>query len=410
METRKCIIDPNGDAIICLRNFDPPFAVLGTDEELFVLKKMKSLFGTASSGTTAPSGPGGFAGFGSGGLFGNAPSGTTAPSGSTAPPGSFGGMFGNAPSGSTAPSGFAGMFGNAPSSTTIPPSSFAGMFGNAPSGSPAPSGSDAFAGFGSGGFFGSASSPDSAGAAGAAPSGSTSTAFSFGNIPGTQTQSPSDGIEKESSRVAPQGPSENAVKPEEQTEPSTATPELHLQVSSAHLKLASRYFQKAFDGDFQESKRDVDGFLCVDASDWNREALIIVLRIIHGQNRQVPKVLDLEMLAKVAIIVDYYDCHELFDAFAELWLLRLKHRFILLHKLDRELILLLLVSWVFRWESEFKLATKIVLRQSKGPLNTLKLPIPEEITCKFSAIYTTLKTANTWSNSCPRYPETAGSP
>lgn len=193
-------------------------------------------------------------------------------------------------------------------------------------------------------------------------------------------------VEHESSSAASQAPTENTVSPEEEPEPSIAVPEIHFKVSSAHLKLASRYFQKAFDSNFKESQPDSDGTLRIDASDWDTEALLIVLRIIHGQNRQIPRQIDLELLAKIAVIVDYYDCREIVDAFAELWLQRLKSRFILLHKLDRELVLLLLVSWVFGWANEFKLATKIVLRQSKGLLRTLELPIPEAITCKFSTI------------------------
>lgn len=181
------------------------------------------------------------------------------------------------------------------------------------------------------------------------------------------------------------------MKSEEQTKPSNAVPEIHFQVSSAHLKAASRYFQKAFDGKFKESQPGSDGLLRVDASGWDTKALLIVLRIIHGQNRQVAKAVDLELLAKIAVIMDYYDCHETLDAWAELWLYRLKDRFILLHRLDRDLVLLLLVSWVFGWANEFKLATKIVLRESKGPLHTLGLPIPEAITCKFSAILSIIK-------------------
>ncbi|KAI0452024.1 hypothetical protein F5B21DRAFT_527310 [Xylaria acuta] len=195
-------------------------------------------------------------------------------------------------------------------------------------------------------------------------------AMSLGDIPRQptkQSQSPSNGVGHEPVRVAPPGPGENTATSGAQKEPSTAPPEIHLQVSSAHLTLASRYFKKAFGGPFKESQPGIDGLRHVDASDWDREALLIVLRIIHGRNRQVPKSLDLEMLAKVAVIVDYYECHEVVDAFVEIWHQRIKGS-LCLGSLDRNLILLLHVSWVFRWTDEFKATTKLVLHHSKGLL------------------------------------------
>ncbi|KAI0182919.1 hypothetical protein EV127DRAFT_40277 [Xylaria flabelliformis] len=51
-------------------------------------------------------------------------------------------------------------------------------------------------------------------------------------------------------------------------------------------------------GPFKESHSGGDGFRHVNASDWDTEALLIILRIIHGRNRQVPRSLDLDMLAE----------------------------------------------------------------------------------------------------------------
>ncbi|KAI1196096.1 hypothetical protein F5X97DRAFT_224977 [Nemania serpens] len=329
------------------------------------------LFGSA----TASGSTGGFGGFGSTGGFGSAGgSGSTGLFGSPGAAGSTGafgstGVFGSTGYGSTR------AFGSAGASDSTAPSGFAAAFGSSvPSGSnTVPSVSTA-----------ASSSPSAVGSSstsGPTPAvGSTGAGTFFLDLRRNQSQSPSDDVEHESSSAASQAPTENTVSPEEEPEPSIAVPEIHFKVSSAHLKLASRYFQKAFDSNFKESQPDSDGTLRIDASDWDTEALLIVLRIIHGQNRQIPRQIDLELLAKIAVIVDYYDCREIVDAFAELWLQRLKSRFILLHKLDRELVLLLLVSWVFGWANEFKLATKIVLRQSKGLLRTLELPIPEAIT------------------------------
>ncbi|KAF2969454.1 hypothetical protein GQX73_g4117 [Xylaria multiplex] len=155
-------------------------------------------------------------------------------------------------------------------------------------------------------------------------------------------------------------------------------PEIHLQVSSAHLRLASSYFKKAFCGPFKESHRASNGFRYVDAEGWDTEALLIVMRIIHGQNRLVPKNLSLEMLAKVGVIVDYYQCREILEPFVDMWRPGMKNHPLSL-SLDRNLIMVLFVSWVFHWKDKFRSVTKLMQDHCSGRIHTLGLPIPESI-------------------------------
>ncbi|KAI0903454.1 hypothetical protein F4823DRAFT_618580 [Ustulina deusta] len=164
----------------------------------------------------------------------------------------------------------------------------------------------------------------------------------------------------------------------EQTSEGPVEPEIHLQVSSAHLRLASSYFKKALDGPFKESHRASNGFRYVDAEDWDTEALLIVIRIIHGQNRHVPRHLSLEMLAKVGVIVDYYQCREALEGFVDIWRLGMKSN-PLSPSLDRDLIMLLFVSWVFHWEDQFRSVTKLMQDHCSRRIGTLGLPIPESI-------------------------------
>ncbi|KAJ3562464.1 hypothetical protein NPX13_g8557 [Xylaria arbuscula] len=160
-----------------------------------------------------------------------------------------------------------------------------------------------------------------------------------------------------------------------------AEPIFQFQASSAHLRLGSRYFKKALDGPFRESKFVSDGLRQIDAEGWHMAAFLIVMRIIHGHTRQIPRRIDLEMLAKVATIVDYYQCHETIEPFAEIWHSNLQPLTIT-NLVNEDLILLLLVSWVFSWPNEFKAVTRIAQTQSKEPLSTMGLPIPERIICK----------------------------
>ncbi len=157
--------------------------------------------------------------------------------------------------------------------------------------------------------------------------------------------------------------------------------EIHLRVSSRHLILASPYFKAALNGPWREAaSTSADCSHSIYADDWDPEAFLILMHIIHGRNRQVPRRVSLELLAKIAVLVDYYECHETVELFAEIWLQELKSR--LPEQLDRDLIFCLCISWVFGDAELFKSVTSIAVRQSQEPLATLGLPIPERIVGK----------------------------
>jgi hypothetical protein len=154
--------------------------------------------------------------------------------------------------------------------------------------------------------------------------------------------------------------------------------EIQFRVSSRHLMLASPYFKKALNGPWEESAPDTaDHRLYISAEDWDPQAFLILMHIIHGRNGQVPRSVSLELLAKIAVLVDYYECYEAVEVFAEIWLRQLKEQ--VPKKINRELILWLCVSWIFSAADIFTAVTKTALQQARGPLPTLYLPIPPAI-------------------------------
>ncbi|KAF5633014.1 hypothetical protein F25303_9297 [Fusarium sp. NRRL 25303] len=96
--------------------------------------------------------------------------------------------------------------------------------------------------------------------------------------------------------------------------------ELCYRVSSAHLMLVSPVFKAMLDGPFRESSRNKDGRFEVKKSECSASALLILLDIIHGHHRDVPKTMKLGLLTEMAILVDYYECHEIVEMFAENWI------------------------------------------------------------------------------------------
>lgn len=153
--------------------------------------------------------------------------------------------------------------------------------------------------------------------------------------------------------------------------------EIRMLVSGKHLALASSYFEKMFAGPFTEGKTDPSGLRQVTAIDWDPEAFNIILTIIHGYHRDVPRSLSLEMLAKLAMIVDYYQCHESVELYADIWLANLNSQLPTVY--GRDCILCMVISWVFMQPDMFQKMTRLALRHSGTLIESDDLPIPADL-------------------------------
>ncbi|TDZ17224.1 hypothetical protein Cob_v009955 [Colletotrichum orbiculare MAFF 240422] len=173
---------------------------------------------------------------------------------------------------------------------------------------------------------------------------------------------------------------EPLAEPEEQPEEDSKEdpeeePKIKYLVSSRHLTLASSKFEAELKGPWMEgSVNDIDGYYHINASEWDPDALLILMRIFHGQTRSVPRDISLEMLAKIAVLVDYYDAPEVVEVYASIWIVKLEDE--LPTQNGRDMVLWLLVSHVFQLENVFSRMTQIAVTQSLKPVPTLGLPIP----------------------------------
>ena len=79
------------------------------------------------------------------------------------------------------------------------------------------------------------------------------------------------------------------------------TEEVEVLVSSRHLALASRVFRIMFDGNFREKiTPGRTGLRRVPLPEDNHEAMMVLLRIIHGQNGKVPRAVSRALLVEIA--------------------------------------------------------------------------------------------------------------
>jgi hypothetical protein len=153
--------------------------------------------------------------------------------------------------------------------------------------------------------------------------------------------------------------------------------DIRLTLSSRHLILASPIFRTMLTGCWQESRIRSENKYLIELEDYDANAFMILMNVIHGRIRSIPRSIDLETLAKIAVLVDYYDCHEVVELATEMWIKKLKWP--LPTTYCRDLILWLHVSWVFCEADIFEKVTKVALETMKGQLCTMRLPIPENL-------------------------------
>ncbi|ELQ33835.1 hypothetical protein OOU_Y34scaffold00868g2 [Pyricularia oryzae Y34] len=183
-----------------------------------------------------------------------------------------------------------------------------------------------------------------------------------------------------SETFAPWREKEN-TEPDSDNVKSLGHDEFEAKVSSRHLALASYYFEAMLSGPWLEAVSCADGLrhVCLkDEEGFDPDALKILLNVIHGKNRIVPRSVDFEMLAKIAVMVDYFQCHEALEVYINIWIEPFTRK-PLPTSLSRDLVLWILISSVFNKPIILKSATKIAILHGAGPMPTMKLPIMSSI-------------------------------
>jgi hypothetical protein len=163
---------------------------------------------------------------------------------------------------------------------------------------------------------------------------------------------------------------------------------IHFHVSSRHLMLASPWFKRAMtkEGWSESNRSDEDGLFHITADDWDAEAFLILLNIIHLRNRKVPRKISLEQLAKIAVLVDYYECGEVLEMFTDMWIESLEASATIPSVYCRDLVLWIWTSWVFDLSDQFERATAVAIKRTEKTLSTLDLPIPNMVIGKLIVV------------------------
>lgn len=152
---------------------------------------------------------------------------------------------------------------------------------------------------------------------------------------------------------------------------------VRMRVSSKHLSLASPMFKKMLHGPWKEAQGLRVGHVEI-RMDWqNLDAMLILMKAIHGNWPDFPRDVSLETLAEICTLVDYYYCQKAIHHTLELWIRHLAGG--MAKASCDDIVRWIWISWVLRATDLFRYATYQAVSQSKGPISTIGLPIPQPI-------------------------------
>ena len=151
---------------------------------------------------------------------------------------------------------------------------------------------------------------------------------------------------------------------------------VRMRLSSNALRLSASTFSKMLSGHWKEGIASSDCAHTIETRDWGRDAMLIVMRIIHHKAQAVPRIISLELLASIALLVDFYECNEAVGIFGETWIKNLGPTSETSNW--RELRMRLVISRVFHDYNMFRAMTRIFIREGNGPIPQ-ELPLPMAI-------------------------------
>lgn len=164
------------------------------------------------------------------------------------------------------------------------------------------------------------------------------------------------------------------------SESSEGREEYLFYVSSRHLALASTYFHNNLSNKWDQHPRDHEGRLMITERRWSVEGFMRLMCIMHGRTRAVARELELEQLAEMAAMVDYYSCDEVVEPYSQGWIDHQRKKIKPFERTyNRDLVLWMCIAWVFGQKEEFERTTLVAIKHCSSEMQSLELPIPELI-------------------------------
>lgn len=125
-----------------------------------------------------------------------------------------------------------------------------------------------------------------------------------------------------------------------------------------------------------------DGAVKIHAEGWDIEALLVLMRMIHCKALALPAQASVELIAKLGVLGDYYECIPLVRCYAMNWITPSAMVLTVSAGDDtyvRDLMVRLWISWIFDQPEKFKIYCEMLMQGSRGTIGPFGLPMPADI-------------------------------
>ena len=161
----------------------------------------------------------------------------------------------------------------------------------------------------------------------------------------------------------------------EAEEPECGVKDINIRVSPGHLVLASDVFKALLKGGFRESselysKGATEIFLPDDYPD----GLVVLMNIIHGKFRSLPKKMTPQLLIQIILLVDKYNLHESVEPFIERWMEHVRPM-IPTDRWPGDIMSWIAIALTLCLKDDFKQLTRLSLEKQVGTLCVDELPV-----------------------------------
>ena len=158
-------------------------------------------------------------------------------------------------------------------------------------------------------------------------------------------------------------------------EPECGVKDVSIRVSSGHLILASEVFKALLKGGFRESSElYAKGATEISLPDDSVDGLVVLMNIIHGKFRSLPKKMTPQLLIQIVLLVDKYNLHESVEPFTDRWMEQVRPK-IPTNNWPEGTMSWISIALVLCLRDDFKHLTRLSLEKQVGTLPTNDLPV-----------------------------------
>jgi len=163
---------------------------------------------------------------------------------------------------------------------------------------------------------------------------------------------------------------------------TTARQEVVLRVSSKHLALASKVFLDMFDSTSKHRSSGDKDLLSIRLGEDAYDGLQILLNIVDGLTRCVPRKIDLKTFLHTAVLIDQFEFEEVAEVFTDMWFDFLQPQ--IPRGLNEDLGPWIFICEVLKKRHDHKILTKIAIWETSYGLEDTSGRVPDRTISKIA--------------------------